>query len=704
VQIKRNYVGHSVPSQEGDRLLRGRGLFASDVRLDAPLALHILRSSVAQERVTIADVAAAAALPGVHAVHLAADVAKAADLPINAVLPIVETPEFPLLAADHVAAVGQPVAAILAETAEQATDAAERIDVQFAGPQRTDGKTVARKHWKTAGTDAAFAKARHVVSARIVHPVLAPSPMEPRAISVQYHPETHSVTIWQSTQTPHRSRSALALILGIDPARLRVIAPDVGGAFGMKGSLYPEEVLAVWAALHHRRNVRWIATRSEDFLSASHGRGLTSAGDLALDSDGRFLALRASVDAPLGHWVPNSGLIPAWNAARVLPCGYDIGEIDITTVARTTAHPPRGIYRGAGRPEANLLMERLVDKAARLTGLDPIEMRRRNLLKPTQLPHRTVTGNRLDSGNYPAVLDAITDTCDYRAALARRDAARSAGRLSGVGLAFYMEPSGEGWESARVTLQGDRADVASGSSAQGQWRKTAFAQIAADALDLPLSAVSVHYGDTQSCPEGIGALASRSTPIGGSAVLAACRLAMQRREAGDTLPITVETRYDCDGQAWGVGAYMACLTVDRETGRISMDNIACVDDTGRVVNPDLVRGQILGGVAQGLGEALMEDVRFDQEFQLLTGSFMDYAMPRATDIPPIDIHSLQTLSPMNILGAKGVGEAGTIGAPAAILNAALDALAPLGVTELTMPLTPCKIWHAIQDASTGPRP
>jgi carbon-monoxide dehydrogenase large subunit len=490
----------------------------------------------------------------------------------------------------------------------------------------------------------------------------------------------------------------LANILGISPDRIRVIAPDVGGAFGMKGSVYPEEVLAVWAALHHRRNLRWIATRSEDFLSASHGRGLTSAGQLALGADGRFLGLTAQIDAPLGYWLPNSGLIPAWNAARVLPGGYDIDVVDITTTARLTQRPPMGLYRGAGRPEANILMERLVEKAARVTGLDPFDLRRRNLRR--QLPARTATGNMLDSGDYPALLEMLRDKGGWDAALARRDACRAQGRLAGVGMAFYVEPSGEGWESARVTSGVDgRAEVASGSSAQGQWRATAFAQIAADALGLCLGAITVRCGDTGTCPEGIGALASRSTPIGGSAVLAACRAVKARRDSGEAGEITEEIRYETDGQAWGYGAFLAELDVDGDTGAVTVSRMVSVDDTGVVINPALVRGQIIGGAAQGLGEALMERLVFDEDGQLLTGSFMDYALPRAADMPPVEVYSRQTASPLNLLGAKGVGEAGTIGAPAAILNAALDALGPVGVRDLTMPLTPSRVWAAIRNAN-----
>lgn len=692
------YTGTSVPSQEGTALLRGTGQFTADVPLENPLVLHLLRSPVALGRVGALDISAALQVPGVHAVHIGADVAGLGTLPVNPVLEMARQPDFPILAQDCVLAIGQPVAAILAQNANAAADAAELIDIDYDDAPDRVWDPLAQKHWQAGDVAAVFAAAAHVVSVRVQHAILAPSPMETRGIAVQYHEGTDSVTLWQSTQTPHRTRAVLANILGISPDRIRVIAPDVGGAFGMKGSVYPEEVLAVWAALHHRRNLRWIATRSEDFLSASHGRGLTSAGQLALGADGRFLGLTAQIDAPLGYWLPNSGLIPAWNAARVLPGGYDIDVVDITTTARLTQRPPMGLYRGAGRPEANILMERLVEKAARVTGLDPFDLRRRNLRR--QLPARTATGNMLDSGDYPALLEMLRDKGGWDAALARRDACRAQGRLAGVGMAFYVEPSGEGWESARVTSGVDgRAEVASGSSAQGQWRATAFAQIAADALGLCLGAITVRCGDTGTCPEGIGALASRSTPIGGSAVLAACRAVKARRDSGEAGEITEEIRYETDGQAWGYGAFLAELDVDGDTGAVTVSRMVSVDDTGVVINPALVRGQIIGGAAQGLGEALMERLVFDEDGQLLTGSFMDYALPRAADMPPVEVYSRQTASPLNLLGAKGVGEAGTIGAPAAILNAALDALGPVGVRDLTMPLTPSRVWAAIRNAN-----
>jgi carbon-monoxide dehydrogenase large subunit len=679
-----------------DRLLRGEGCFVADVELTAPLHLAFLRSPVAFARIVSLDIGDAL-LPGVHAIHGGADMAGLGKLSVNAMIPMTGESAYPILAHGTVQAVGQPVAAVLAESPAAALDGCEAIGLELEEETAADAAAIAEQSWQAGDAGTAFAGAAHVVRAEIRHPRLAPNPMEPRGIAVAW--SDGGVTVWHSTQTPHRTRSELARILGVNAALIRVIAPDVGGAFGMKASLYPEEVCAVWAAFHHQRDVRWIATRSEDFLAATHGRGLTSRGRLALDAEGRFLALEADVTAPVGAWLPTSALVPAWNGGRILPGGYDVSAVDIRTRACPEHRAAMGIYRGAGRPEANTLMERLVDAAARATGIDPIEIRRRNLLRADRLPHRTATGETLDSGDYPAALDLLEDAGAYGALRAEQVRRRRDGALVGLGTAFYLEPSGSGWESARVTWQNDGAvHVASGSSAQGQSREIAYARIAAEALGVAVAQVSVSYGDTARCPDGIGALASRSTAIGGSAVLAACQRLKARRAAGERGAITEELRYENDGQAWGYGAYLVMLSIDRDTGHITLERMICVDDTGRVISPAQVTGQIEGGAAQGIGEALMEQVLYDEDGQLLTGSLMDYALPRAVDIPGLRIAKMETPSPTNILGAKGVGEAGTIGAPVAILNAALDALEPLGVTELQMPLTACKVWQAIREA------
>ncbi|MTI17733.1 xanthine dehydrogenase family protein molybdopterin-binding subunit [Rhodobacteraceae bacterium RKSG542] len=694
-------IGGSPLRREDHVLVRGRGVFTDDVKLTNPLHVAFVRSQIASGEIVELETEDALEAEGVAAVHTGADVADLGSLSVNPVLPIKHLPPFSVLAQATVRGLGQPVAAVLGETALQAADAAELVYAEIE-PTESSPILVAEKNWSNAQYEEAAAKADHVVSCTIQHPRLAPSPMEPRSIAAAYDAETDCVTVWHSTQTPHRTRSELAAILGIEAKRIRVIAPHVGGAFGMKASLYPEDVFVVWAALKHKRDVKWTATRSEEFLSATHGRGIKSEGELALSSDGTFLGLKAMVEGPVGAWLPNSGLITAWNAARVLPSGYAVPAQDITTQAVMNNLGPTGIYRGAGRPEANCLMERLIDKAAAVSGIDPVELRRKNLIPATALPHNTLTGNTLDSGDYAKALDVLCEAVDYPALLAEQTRCRAEGQLVGIGIGFYLEPSGNGWETARVTLNEDGSVVvASGSSSQGHGRETAFAQIAADALNIDIDQISVLLADTAKTPEGIGALASRSTAIGGSAVLKACEEITSRLEASEALPITADVRYENKGQAWGYGAYLAQVSICRSTGELSVERITCVDDTGTIVNPKLVEGQILGGLAQGLGEALMESIVYDEDGQLLTGSFMDYAMPRAADIPTIDIHKFETPSPMNALGAKGVGEAGTIGAPAAILNAAVDALRPLGVTDLTMPLTSQSLWRAIRSAEQG---
>ncbi|MEI4262249.1 xanthine dehydrogenase family protein molybdopterin-binding subunit [Roseovarius sp. D0-M9] len=688
--------------QTPDALLRGAGRYCDDIALPGAFHVVFLRSDEASGAITALEASEAAGMPGVRAVHTGADVAGVAALPVNAVMPLARVPSFAVLAKDRVDAVGQPVAAILARTRAEGMDAAEAILLEIeADPDATGDPAqgpIAEQHWSAGDAAGAMARAAHRIEAEVIHARCAPLSLEPRGIAVR--PEADGgLTIWHSTQTPHRTRSHLAEMLGIDAGLLRVIAPDVGGAFGMKASLYPEEVYCVWAAHSLRVPVRWRATRSEDFLSATHGRGIAMRGTLGIDADGRFRALSAEIDAPLGHWLPNSALIPGWNAARILPCGYDVPAVDITSTATCARRAATGIYRGAGRPEAAALMERLVDKAARKLGLDPFDIRLRNLPDADQFPRGTATGQTLDSGDYAGALRRLRQLSGYDALAAEVQRRRAGGDLVGLGVAFFLEPSGEGWESARVTWHEDgRVEIASGSSAQGQARARSYSAIAAEALGVPPGDIDVRYGDSGTCPEGIGALASRSTAIGGSAVLECCRALRAARDAGDALPLVHETRFETRGQAWGYGAYLVQLSIDAETGAPQIEAAFCVDDAGRVVDAQSASDQIVGGFAQGVGAALMEAVRYDASGQLLTASLMDYAVPRAGDMPPLTLAELATPSGMNPLGAKGVGEAGTIGAPAAILNAAIDALSPLGVQDLQMPLTSQTLWHAMQAA------
>jgi carbon-monoxide dehydrogenase large subunit len=689
-------IGAPIVRREDPALLTGRGRYTADIALTDPLHIAFLRSPVAAGRITGIDTDEARAAPGVVAVLTGADLPPTAPPDVQPVLEIEATLPFPMLAREHVTAVGEPVVAVLADSPARAADAVDLIALDIDDTALPDPRRIAHREWRTGNAARAFAEASHVVEVETRHPRVAPSPMEPRGIAVRYDPETEGITIYQSTQTPHRTKNDLARILQLDPDRVRVIAPDVGGGFGMKGFSYPEEVLAVWAALHLKRDVRWIATRSEEFLSAGHGRGLTSRGRLALDADGRFLALEARIEAPVGGWVSGTGLMPAFNAARILPSGYEIPALDIDTSVVSYASPPVGIYRGAGRPEANVLIERLIDEAAAVTGRDPIALRKANLLPAGAMPHDTATGNRLDSGDYAAALDAFAQAADLDGMRSRRDAIRAAGGIAGLGVAFYVDPSAAGWEYARVTLNADgTAHIVTGATQQGHGRWTAFSQIASDALGLPMEAITLDAGDTGTAPVGVGAVGSRATAIGGSALLEACEKVKQAIADGSPLPVTAESKYEVAGQAWAFGAYAALVEIDRDTGRARLLAAHAHDDTGVIVNPVQVEGQIRGGFAQAVGETMLEAIMLDEDGQLLTGSFMDYAMPRADDLPPLSLSQTETPSPMNPLGAKGVGEAATTGAPAALINAISDAFRPTGKAPPQMPFSPGRIWNAL---------
>ncbi len=699
---------HGDPFMNGDfraqtphAFLRGEGRYCDDIAVPGALHAVFLRSDEAAGQIAALDTQEAAQMPGVRAVHTGADVAHIGALPVNAVMPLARALRFAVLAQTRVEAVGQAVAAILAETRAAGMDAADAIRLAIDDAPPPGAGPIAEQHWSAGDAASAMSRAAHRVEAEVIHARTAPLSLEPRGIAVR--PEADGgLTIWHSTQTPHRTRTHLAEMLGIDAGLIRVIAPDVGGAFGMKASLYPEEVYCVWAAHALHVPVRWSATRSEDFLSATHGRGIRMRGTMGVDAEGRITALRADINAALGHWLPGSALVPGWNAARILPGGYDVAAVDITSAATCQSRAATGIYRGAGRPEAAALIERLVDKAARTLGLDPFEIRLRNLPDAASFPVTTATGQTLDSGDYAGALHLLRELSGYDARLAEMRRRRAGGDLVGLGLAFFLEPSGEGWESARVTWHAEaRVTIASGSSAQGQARARSYAAIAAKALGVPPGDIDVRYGDTGTCPEGIGALASRSTAIGGSAVLEACRALRAARDAGRPLPLTEEVRFETRGQAWGYGAYLVQLSVDPGTGAPQIEAAFCVDDAGHVVDAQAVSDQIVGGFAQGVGAALMEAVHYDGAGQLLTASLMDYAVPRADTMPPITLAEKRTTSLMNPLGAKGVGEAGTIGAPAAILNAAIDALAPFGVQDLQMPLTSQTLWRAMKAAKEG---
>ena len=666
--------------------------------------LHLVfaRSPVAHAAIRSLNVEKARAMPGIAAVITAADLGGIGPLRVNRTILDLRAPQRPLLAKDDVRYVGEPMAAVVGTSLEATRDAAERIDVDLdPGEAELDTASASaegfRETWRSGDVEAAFAAAEKIVRLRIEQPRVAACPLEARAALAEWDPSTRKLVVRTSSQTPHRVRADLAELLGLEAKCVRAIAGDVGGAFGSKASIYPEDVVVAWAARRLGRPVKWIATRGEDLLSASHGRGGILEGELALTRAGALIGLRATVTFPLGAWLPYSAGVPAWNAARILPGPYAIRDLEITARGVLTDTAPLGIYRGAGRPEAAMLMERLVEQGARAIGMDPADLRRRNLLTPKAFPYRTATGQTLDSGDYPQLLELALRTAGYPALCRERDARRARGELYGIGLAFYVEPCGQGWESARVRLDADgRAVVASGTSPQGQGQATAFAQIAAEALGIAFEDVQVVQGDSLSAPAGTGALASRSTAIGGSAVLQAAREARRRAEGGEPLPIEVSVSYSAAGEAWSAGCCIAAVAIDAETGALRIERFAWADDAGRIVNPQLVEGQLTGGCAQGIGQALMERIVHDRDGQLLSGSLMDYALPRAGDVPALSLAKLETSATVNLLGAKGVGEAGAIGAPAALLNAAADALSDRGLQTPELPLTSEVLWRTLQ--------
>jgi carbon-monoxide dehydrogenase large subunit len=658
------------------------------------LNAHFVRSDMAWCNFRITGLEAAAAVPGIRAILTAREIGAHLRMPpINPLVPLERTIEAPVIPESRAAAVGQPIALIVGEDPACCRAARELLSVDYDSPAEPfDDRPVARIRF---GEAIKHPSGEHSVSTQLQSPRVAAVAMEPRACLARWDPQDERLDIWLGTQSPARARDDIAATLGLERSRVRVIAPDVGGAFGAKASVYPEDLILALAARRLGAALRWTSTRSEEFAAATQGRGSRIAGELTFDTNGRFRSVSAHVHFDLGAWMPFSSVVPMRNAARILPGPYQVKQIHVQGEARPSPQAAVNIYRGAGRPEATLLMETLVEAAARALKIDPIAVRRTNLLNPDRFPAATPTGETLDSGDYPRLLDLACARFDYERERREQQSRRERGERVGIGAAFYVEPCGQGWEWARVTAHaGGTFTVASGSPAQGQGHLTTWAAIAAEALGCAPEAIEVVIGDTAQCPQGIGSLASRSTAIGGSAIVKACRELLEQRASGRPLPMTVEHRFDSQ-EAWSAGCILARVVIDRDTGDLKVEKLSWADDAGRIIQPELARGQLLGGAAQGLGQALMEQIHYDAEGQLLTGSLMDYAIPRAADMPPIDIASIATPSPNNPLGAKGVGEAGCIGVPAAVMNAVRDALSDLGEVQLGFPLNAEQIWRLI---------
>jgi len=701
------WVGQRVGRREDERILRGRSRFLDDVVLPDMAHMAFVRSPHAFARVRGVRVP-----PGLLGAVTARELEGCAFPPrVDSIagMELLDAPH-PLLASDEVRYVGQPVAAVVAETRALAEDAAERVEVDYepleAVVDPRAGEPLMRWSKRVGDVRGAFASAAHVTRAERVIPRLAAVPMEPRGAIADPHPQL--LTVWSSSQSAHRPRAQLAQMLGRLEDSIRVLVPDVGGGFGSKGTLAVETPLVALAALQLARPVKWAEDRLENFLAAPQGRGVRAAVELALDGDGRVLALRARLLADLGAYLLPSTVIPPHTMAMLLGGCYAIPAFDVAVTGARTCKVPTAPYRGAGRPEGNYLVETALDQAARELGRDPVELRRLNLVR--EFPYATPLGWTYDSGDYERCLDTAVK-------LVRPERGRSSDVLVGTGVALCVERSGGLWERASISLSGGRFELRAGSTPAGQGHHTLLAQIAADKLGVPMDRIDVLTGDSAALPDGVGSFASRTTVMGGSAVAqAAAELIEQARAlASERLVARAEFRdgrfFTADKallweelgelsasvrfaseQVFSSGAYAAVVAVERATGRVSVRRLIAVDDAGRIVNPLLAEGQVLGGIAQGLGASFTEAVVHDDDGQPASSSLLDYKLLTAADMPAVESAFVETPSPLNPLGAKGIGESGAIGVPPAIANALANAIG----RHLDPPFTAEKVWTALQ--------
>jgi carbon-monoxide dehydrogenase large subunit len=582
-------------------------------------------------------------------------------------------------------------------------------------------------------------------SVRVDSPRVAPIPLEPRGVVAVPGEDVHKLTVWVSSQAPHGVRFDLSRVLGVNMPELRVIAPDVGGGFGAKTGATPEYILASYFALKLNRPVKWVASRSEDMQVTTQGRDMLIYVDLAAKRDGAVIGLKLRCISNMGAQLHSASAIPPTFILSMGSGCYRIPNVRIETMAVFTNTPSTGPYRGAGRPESVLALERGMDRLADALGMDALELRRKNFIQPEQFPFTTATGAEYDSGDYAGALDKALDLLGYAQLSQQRDAARARGELMGIGISTFVEPSGSpGGETGLVRVERDgRVTLVTGSHSHGQGHETSFAQVVADRMNVPFDQVRVIHGDTAAIDMGTGTFASRSMMLGGGAAVAAAeqvvekarRVAATQLEAtvddvvpveggfavtgapsrmvtwkevagaayggngADSIALEASEMFDPKHEMWPFGTHLAVVRIDRETGRVAVDRIVAIDDCGNVVNPLIVEGQMHGGIAQAVGQALFEEVAYDDAGQLLSGSLGDYAVPRAGDIPPMRLGHTVTPTPFNPLGAKGVGEAGTNGCPPAIANAVVDALSPLGIKHLDLPFTAQRVWEAMQRAT-----
>ena len=769
---KIGYVGRPMKRVEDPRLVKGVATYVDDLRLPGMLHAVFVRSPHAHARIRGINADTARSVNGVIGVFTGADVnAHCGTVPCAADIPGLKAPKHTVLAGDRAYFVGHPVVCVVAATPYAAADGADTVDIDYDPlPAVTDPEkalesgsplthpelgTNVSYTWNLTGGDveAAFRSADRVIKQRMYHQRLTPMPIEPRGCVASFHQGEGSLTLWTSTQIPHLVRTLLPGMIGIAENKMRIVAPEVGGGFGAKLNLYAEEALCAYLAMKLGAPVKWIERRRENAAATIHGRDQIGDYEIAVKNDGTILALRNKTIADLGAYLQLlTPAIPTLTGLVLTGC-YRIPSVWMDVVGVYTNKMCTDAYRGAGRPEATYLIERLMDLVAGELGIDPLELRRKHFPKPEEFPFSTATGLMYDSGNYDGALRKAKELAKWDELVARRDARRKDGQISGIGVSTYVEicamgpskamPAG-GWEWGCVRMEiSGKVTVITGATPHGQGQETTFAQIVADRLGVPITDIVVLRGDTNIAHYGRDTYGSRGTAVGGSAIVMcmdrilekAKRLAAHLLQAkpeqvkfsdgafsliggvgkrltwpelageayvAKNLPpgfepgLEASAFFEPENFTFPFGTHICAVDVDRETGDVKIVKYVAVDDCGNQINPLLVEGQVQGGIAHSIGQALFERTVYDENGQLLTGEFMDYAIPRAEDIPDYVLGSTVTPTSVNPLGVKGVGEAGTIGATPAIANAVMDALRPLGVKHLDLPLSPEKIWRSMQ--------
>ena len=776
-------IGASVKRKEDKKFLTGKGRYTDDINRQGQVHAHFVRSDVAHANIKSINIKAASAAEGVVAVYTGDDIDVGGPI-CGWVVPnrdgsATHEPPHPLLAKGKVRFVGDAVAVVIAETLQQAKSASELIEVDYdelpavvnletaaSGAEIHEGMAENRYFdWELgdeAATDTALKSASRVVKLTVRNNRLVPNPMEPRAALAEYDDLNDSYTLYTTSQSPHLTRLVLAAFMfQIPESKIRVVAPDVGGGFGAKIYVYVEEAVCTWASKKIKRPIKWTADRTQAFLTDAHGRDHINNVQLALDSNNKIIGLRVDTLANLGGYLSAFAVaVPTYLHGTLLSGLYDIPSIYTNVKGYATTTTPVDAYRGAGRPEATYLLERVMDQAAREVGMDQAEFRRLNYIPKDAFPYQTAVALQYDTGDYEPALDKAMEMIDYKNFENRRSEASKRGKYRGIGVSSYIEACGiapsavagalggrvGGWESGSVRVDPTGTiTVTTGAHSHGQGHATTFAQIVTEKLGVPNSSVELVHGDSDRSPFGMGTYGSRSLAVGGVAISKALdkiiekskKIAAHLMEASaddvefkegkftvsgtdketafgevalaayvphnyplETLePGLEETAfYDPMNFTYPAGTHIAEVEVDPSTGVVEIVDWAACDDFGNLINPMIVEGQVHGGIAQGIGQALLENAHYDENGQLLTASYMDYCMPRADDLPSFKVECTNTPCTHNDLGVKGCGEAGAIASPPALINAIINALSPLGVTDMSMPATPETVWRAIQNA------